>query len=71
MCLMASKPHLEVQAVAWRELAQRARRLAGGLLDGPDRDRLLKYSAELEQKAAELEDGDGMSRPANTKDNPD
>jgi hypothetical protein len=39
-------------------------------LDGPDRDRLLKYSAELEQKAAELEGGDGMSHPANTKDDP-
>ena len=66
---MAEKSHLEVQAAAWRELAERARRLATGLLDGPDRDRLLNYSAELEQKAAELEDGDGISRSANTKDN--
>ena len=51
-------------------MAKRARRLAGGLSDGPDRDRLLKYSAELEQKAAGLEDGDGMPHPANAKDNP-
>jgi hypothetical protein len=35
-------------------LAERARRLAAGLLDGPDRDRLLNYSAELDQKAAGL-----------------
>ena len=67
--VMASKPHLEVQAAAWRELAKRARRLAGGLLDGPDRDRLLKYSAQLEEKAAGVEGGDGISNPANTKDN--
>lgn len=66
---MASKPHLEVQAAAWRELAKRARRLAGGLLDGPDRDRLLNYAGQLEQKAAGLEGGDGTSHPANTKDN--
>ena len=52
---MADKSHLEVQATAWRELAERARRLAGGLLDGPDRDRLLAYSAELVQKAEGLE----------------
>jgi hypothetical protein len=52
---MADKSHVEVQAAAWRELAERARRLAGSLLDGPDRDRLLNYSAELEQKAAGLE----------------
>jgi hypothetical protein len=66
---MASKPHLEVQAAAWRELAKRARRVAEGLLEGPDRDRLLKYSAELEQKAVGLEDG-GVSQAGNTKDNP-
>ena len=33
---MAEKSHLEVQAAAWRELAERARRLATGLLEpGP------------------------------------
>ena len=38
-------------------IGERARRLAGGLLDGPDRERLLNYSAELEQKAAVLQAG--------------
>jgi hypothetical protein len=65
---VADKSHIEVQATAWRELAKRAKRLAGTLLDDPARDRLLKYSAELEQKAAGLEDG-GVSQPGNTKDN--
>ena len=49
------RSHREVQATAWRELAERARRLAGNLLDDPARDSLLKYSEELEEKAAKLE----------------
>jgi len=52
---VADKSHLEVQATAWRELAKRAKRLAGTLLDDPVRDRLLEYSTELEEKAAGLE----------------
>jgi hypothetical protein len=52
---MVDRSHREVQATAKRELAQRARRLAGNLLDGPDRDSLLQYSEELEVKAAILE----------------
>jgi hypothetical protein len=52
---MVDRSHREVQATAWRELAERARRLAGNLLDGPDRNSLLQYSKELEEKAAELE----------------
>lgn len=52
---MADKAHLEIQATAWRELAKRAKRLAGALRDDPVRDRLLDYSAELDQKAARLE----------------
>jgi hypothetical protein len=61
---MADKSHLEVQAAAWRELAERAKRLAGGLLDGPDRDRLLDYSAELDQKAAALTAGIASEKTA-------
>jgi hypothetical protein len=52
---MVDRSHREVQATAWRELAERAKRLAGNLLDGPDRDSLLQYSEELKEKAAKLE----------------
>ena len=52
---MADKSHLEVQATAWRELAKRAKRLAETLLDDPARERLLDYSTELDEKAAQLE----------------
>jgi hypothetical protein len=51
---MAYNSHHEVQAAAWRELAKRARRLAANLLDDPARDSLLKYSEELDEKAANL-----------------
>lgn len=51
---MAHNSHLEVQATAWRDLAKRAKRLAGTLLDDPAREGLLNYSAELEIKAAQL-----------------
>jgi hypothetical protein len=47
--------HREVQATAWREGAKRAKRLAGNLRDGADRDSLLHYSEELEEKATKLE----------------
>ena len=53
---MADRSPREVQAAAWRALAERARRLAGGLLDDAVRDSLLKYSEELEQEAAKLAD---------------
>jgi len=49
-CSVVDKSHLEVQATAWRELAKRAKRLAGTLLDDPTRERLLSYSTELEEK---------------------
>ena len=49
---MADRSHREVNAEEWRALAQRARRLAGNLLDGPDRNLLLDYAAELDDKAA-------------------
>lgn len=52
---MAQRPHLEVQAKSWRELAEKARRLAGNLLDDPAKDSLLRYSEELEENAAKLE----------------
>jgi hypothetical protein len=52
---MAVQSHLVVQAKEWRKLAERARRLADGLLDDADRKRLLEYSEELAQKAARLQ----------------
>lgn len=54
---MAQRSHLEVQAAAWRDLAERAQRLASGLFNDPARDALLKYSEELQEKAAKLESG--------------
>jgi hypothetical protein len=57
---MAQRSYFEVQANAWRELAEKAKRLAGNLLDGPDRDSLLQYSKELQEKAAKLEAGSDM-----------
>jgi hypothetical protein len=54
---MVDRTHREGQATAWRGQAERAKRLAGNLLDGPDRDSLLHYSEELEEKAAKLEAG--------------
>jgi hypothetical protein len=51
---MVDRTHREEQATAWRGQAERAKRLAGNLLDGPDRDALLHYSEQLEEKAAKL-----------------
>jgi hypothetical protein len=52
--VMAKASQLE-QLAACRDLARRARRLAGAFLDDPDRDRLLRYAEEMETRAAELE----------------
>jgi len=46
---------LLAQASGSRDLAKRARRLARTFLDGPDRDRLLQYAKELDERAAGLE----------------
>ena len=35
--------------------AQKARRLASGMLSPDDRDRLLTYAREMDERAAELE----------------
>lgn len=51
---MVDTSEVVLQVKAWRELAQRARRLAQALPDA-DRIQLLEYSEELEQKAAALE----------------
>jgi hypothetical protein len=59
--------HREVHATAWRELAERARRLAGGLWDDPARNALLQYSKELEEKAAKL---DAPPDPREEQDKP-
>ena len=42
------------QAADCQALAERARRLAETLLDGPDKDELLRYAKELETQAAGL-----------------
>jgi hypothetical protein len=59
---MANRTHLEVEATSWRELAEKAKRLAGNLLDGPDRDSLLHYSEELQEKAAKLDASSGVTQ---------
>jgi hypothetical protein len=52
---MVDRSNFVVQAAAWRELANRARRLAAGLINEADRAPLLDYSKELDEKAARLE----------------
>ena len=46
---------LAEQAAASRNLAQRAKRLAGTLIDPEDVDRLLRYADELEAQAVDLD----------------
>jgi hypothetical protein len=53
--LMAKAIELLKQAAQCRDLAKRARRLAGTLVDGPDMDELLGYTQELEAQASSLE----------------
>lgn len=43
------------QVAAYRALAKRAQLLAGTLVDGPDRDELLRYAEEFEAQATSLE----------------
>jgi hypothetical protein len=50
---MAAK--LSDQAIATRDLAKRARRLAGTLTTRDDADRLLRYADALEAQAADLD----------------
>ena len=50
---MASK--LAEQATATRDLARRAKRLAGTLIDSDDAERLLRYAQELEDQAVDLD----------------
>jgi hypothetical protein len=52
---MATEADLRGRASALREQAQRARRLAAGLMLDPAGKRLLKLAGELEAEAAELE----------------
>ena len=46
---------LSDQAIATRDLAKRARRLAGTLTTSDDIARLLRYADELEAQAADLD----------------
>ena len=46
---------LSDQAIATRDLAKRARRLAGTLTTSDDIARLLRYADELETQAADLD----------------
>jgi hypothetical protein len=48
---MINAPKLLEQAASCREVAKRARRLGGILVEGPDRDCLLRYAEELEGRA--------------------
>ena len=57
---MAKASQLPEQAAACRDLARRAKRLAGTFLDGQDRERLLQYAEELEQRAGQLEQEAGQ-----------
>jgi hypothetical protein len=50
---MASK--LAEQATITRDLARRAKRLAGTLTESEDADRLLRYAQELEDQAVDLD----------------
>jgi hypothetical protein len=50
---MAAKP--SDQAIAVRDLAKRARRLASTLTTAEDEAMLLRYAAELEAQAADLD----------------
>ena len=50
---MAAK--LSDQAIATRDLAKRARRLAGTLTTSDDIARMLRYADELETQAADLD----------------
>jgi hypothetical protein len=50
---MASK--LAEQATATRDLARRAKRLAGTFIEPKDADRLLRYAQELEDQAVDLD----------------
>ena len=52
---MNNASRIAEQAAACRTLAERALRLAGTLVDGPDRDELLRYAKELEAQASSLE----------------
>ena len=52
---MATAIELLKQAAQCRDLAKRARRLAGTLVDSPDMDELLGYAQELEAQAGSLE----------------
>ncbi len=47
-----------VRATDLRRRASRVRRLIGGMVSKADYDRFLKYVAELEARAAELESAD-------------
>jgi hypothetical protein len=46
---------LRKRATECRDLAKRARRLAGTFVDGPDQAELLGYAEELEAQASSLE----------------
>ena len=52
---MSKTEELLAQALAKRDLANRARRLAEGLLSDGDRSRLLCHASDLEAEASELE----------------
>ena len=52
---MAEVSKLIGRAAACRELASRARRLAGNMVGGADRERLLRYGDNLDGQATDWE----------------
>jgi hypothetical protein len=60
--MMAEVEDPRRQAAAARAMEARARRLARELNAGADRDRLLRYAGELEERAARLE-AHGFGKP--------
>jgi hypothetical protein len=61
---MAKESQLAEKTAACRDLAKRARRLAGTFLDGPDKDRLIQYAEDLDEQAAGLEAQEATRPPA-------
>ena len=62
---MATRAYvLMEQMVECKDLAKRARRLAGTFTDGPDRARLQRYAEELEGQATALEKRADTDPPA-------
>jgi hypothetical protein len=61
---MKHSPDLEKEARETRNLAKRARRLSRELSEEADRERLIRFADELDQRVAKLEPEAAAQRPA-------